>query len=63
MILGGSERYGQGKDWSKMVLKLFFFHLMAVPMHITGRLKKKLDFNLSIRLIVMMNSAVQFSVV
>ena len=39
MTLRGSEHYAQGKDWSKMVFKVFFLDLMAFPMHINVRLK------------------------
>ena len=39
MILGGSERYAQGKDWSKIVFKVIFLDIMAFPMHINVRLK------------------------
>ena len=36
---GGSEHYAQGKDWSKMIFKVFFLDLMAFPMHINVRLE------------------------
>ena len=39
MILGGSERYAQGKDWSKKVFKAFFMDLMAFHMQINVRPK------------------------
>ena len=38
MILEGSERYAQGKDWSKMFIKVIFLDPMAFLMHINVKL-------------------------
>ena len=38
-IFWGSKRYAQGKDWSKMVFKVFFLNLMAFPTQINVRPK------------------------
>ena len=40
LIKGGSGRYAEWKDWSTMVLKVFFLDLMAFPMHIKLRPNK-----------------------
>ena len=39
LIFGGSERYTQGKDWSRMIFRGFFLDLTTFPMHINVRLK------------------------